>query len=183
MSRTLSAGVLGATLLALGACGIALRAGADYDRDTDFAVYESFTWAPPDALPTGDPRLDNNPFFVERLQDAVESELASRGIQHAQGSGGLSIHFHASVRDRTEVLETDRRYGYDVEGYGEGTRVIQYEEGTILVDIADRETKELLWRGWAQADVQDVIGDPEKMEERIDQAVQKMFERFPVNRM
>jgi len=168
-------------VVVLAGCGISMRAGADYDPDADFGGYESFTWAPPDALPTGDPRLDSNPFFVERIESAVSSELEARGLRHAPGSGDLTVHFHASVRDRTEVLETDERYGYETGTMMEGTRVIQYEEGTILVDVADRRSKELLWRGWAQADVQDVIGDPEQMRDRIRDAVEKMFQDFPLS--
>lgn len=41
--------------------------------------------------------------------------------------------FGPSVRDRVEVYESDRARGYETPEYGPGTRVIQYEEGTLLV--------------------------------------------------
>lgn len=180
MNRVIPMAAATAALLGVAACGPSIQAGADYDPDTRFSPYGSFTWGPPDALPTGDPRLDNNPFFVERVREAVEEEFAARGIRHAQGSGALMVHFHASVRDRTEVIETDRRLGYDVEGYPTGTQVVQYEEGTLLVDVADAGTRELLWRGWAQADLQSVIGDPERTEERVRAVIDRIFAEFPV---
>ena len=111
-----------------GCSGVPLRAGADYEPGYDFAQYTSFTWDDPDPRPTGDPRLDSNPFFVHRLHAAIHWELSMRGIvEHASGPA-LSVHHHVSVRDRVEVFEADRAAGYTSE-YGEGTQVIQYEEG------------------------------------------------------
>jgi len=162
-----------------GCSGVPLTAGADYEPGYDFAQYTSFTWDDPDPRPTGDPRLDGNPFFVHRLHAAIHWELSMRGIvEHASGPA-LSVHHHVSVRDRVEVFEADRAAGYTSE-YGEGTQVIQYEEGTFLVDIADARTNAVLWRGWAQLDVTRALDDPDVMKEQIDQSIAKMFESFPI---
>lgn len=55
----------------------------------------------------------------------------------------------------------------------------EYQEGTFLVDIADAETREILWRGWAQADVEAALGDPDRMRSLVADAVARMFEAFP----
>ena len=48
----------------------------------------TYDWGPADALPTGDPRLDQNPFFKDHLEGAVEKELATRGFDRPIGHAG-----------------------------------------------------------------------------------------------
>jgi hypothetical protein len=52
--------------------------------------------------------------------------------------------------------------------------------GTFLVDIADAETNEIIWRGWARLDVGAALSNSERMQESIDAAMSKMFRAFPV---
>lgn len=165
-----------------GACGPGIRAGADFAPDVDFGSFSTYVWDEPDTRPVGDPRLENNPFFEQRLHDAIEREMSARGFQAAEADGGLTVHHHATVRPHVEVYEADVAEGYAQPDYVDGSRVIQYDEGTLLVDIADAETREVVWRGWAQFDISAALEDPEVMSERIDAAVEKMFESFPVPR-
>lgn len=160
-------------------CAVAIQGGADFRPGTDLSSHGTFTWGEPDELPTGDPRLDNNPFFVERLHEAIESELALRGIRFTEGEADLLVHHHASVRSRVEVFEVDRSAGYQAGDYGPESDVFEYEEGTFLVDIADGESRDILWRGWAQADIEAALTNPDKMAELVAEAVAKMFDEFP----
>ena len=162
------------------ACGgVPITAGADMEPGYDFTQYTSYRWDEPDAQPTGDARLDNNPFFVHRLHAAIHWELATRGIEYAAEGPALTVHHHAVVRDRVEVYEADRTAGYTSE-YGDGTQVIQYDEGTFMVDIADARTKEVVWRGWARLDLTKALDNPIEMRDEIDLAIGKMFESFPI---
>jgi hypothetical protein len=54
----------------------------------------------------------------------------------------------------------------------------QYEEGSLILDFVDPQTKQLIWRGSAKAEVDDVK-TPEKREALIDEAVQKILKNFP----
>jgi hypothetical protein len=166
-------------LLGSGCVSIPVTAGADMEPGYDFTQYTSYTWDEPDERPVGDPRLDNNPFFVHRLHAAIHWELATRGIEYGAEGPALTVHHHAIVRDRVEVFEADRSSGFTTE-YGEGTQVIQYEEGTFMVDIADARTKEVVWRGWARLDLGKALDDPLEMRDQIDLAIGKMFESFPI---
>ncbi len=57
-----------------------------------------------------------------------------------------------------------------------GTRVeqIPYREGTLVIDIIDRRTNEILWRGASE----DVI-TPNNLEEELREYVNAIFEEFP----
>ena len=162
------------------ACGLGVVAGSDVDPSVDFNRYGTFTWDKPDDRPIGDPRLENNPFFYERLHAAVAVELAEHGIRQGANGPGLIIHHHATVRNRVDVYEVDERAGYSrPAGYRESSQVIQYDEGTILVDIADAETRVLIWRGWAQFDIGRALANPDVMDHAIQEAIHRMFEDFP----
>lgn len=162
----------------LAACGMQLRAGSDFDSGLDLSLYDTFDWAEPDDRPIGDARLENNPFFTDRLHAAITRELAGRGIRHSTEAPRLLVHHHALVRDRVHVVEADRDAGY-MNPEAAGTQVIQYEEGTFLVDLADAETRQILWRGWAVADVEGALGNPQRMQELLDKAVAEMFKEYP----
>jgi hypothetical protein len=148
------------------------------DRTADFSRYHTFGWGPPDALPTGDPRLDNNPFFKDHLEGAVEKSLAARGFTRAaSGTPDLLIHYHASVTQRLEVDSADRRFGYcyrDCEPH-----VVQYDEGTVVLDVVDTRTNKVVWRGWARDTLDGVLENQALMDRKIDEAVQRMMQLFP----
>ena len=51
-----------------------------------------------------------------------------------------------------------------------------YPVGTVVVDLFDAGTKQMVWRGVAR----DVLADqPEKNTKKLHKAVEKMFEKFP----
>lgn len=109
-----------------------MNVSSHVERNIDFTTYRTYAWGPADQFPTGDPRLDNNPFFQDYLTGAVDRELARRGYRLATtGTPDLVVHYHANVTQRFEVHGVDVAYGYDPNA--EPT-VVEYEEGTIVVD-------------------------------------------------
>jgi len=178
MSRLLRWTALAAFTVASTGCAT-MTVGSHLERGLDFTVYRSFDWGPTDALPTGDPRLDKDPFFKDHLEGAVEKQLALKGFERAApGSADLLIHYHASINNRIDVNKMDSRYGYC---YGEdcNATVVEYEAGTLVIDVVDARTKKVIWRGWAQDSVEDVLGNQTRMARQIDEAVIRMLESFP----
>src|SRR6266545_2726087 len=126
----------------------------------------TYAWAADAAVPTGDPRLDNNRFFSERVRGSVDRELAARGFeQTALGSSDRIVHFHATIgQEVVPSRAADRvEHCYDC-----GPTV--YDAGTLVVDLVDAHTNRLLWRGWAER-VDPVIDNQDWMEETIDRVV------------
>jgi hypothetical protein len=56
-----------------------MTVNSHFEPTADSARYRSYDWGPADALPTGDPRLDKNPFFQDYLQGAIEMQLTLKG--------------------------------------------------------------------------------------------------------
>jgi hypothetical protein len=147
------------------------------ERNLDLTPYRTYDWAPMESRSVGDPRLDNNPFFDERVRAAVEQELATKGFEKATSAApDVRLHYHASVSQDIDIRGLNREYGY-CEDADCGPYV--YEAGTLLVDLVDARTNKLLWRGWAEGSMDGAIDDQKWMEERIDQAVKRILERLP----
>jgi Domain of unknown function (DUF4136) len=171
---------LTALTLALAATGCAtLNVSSHVQRGLDFAKYRTYDWGPADALPTGDPRLDQNPFFRDEVEGAVEKGLAAKGFERStSGTPDLLIHYHASITRRIDVDRVDHQYGYCYEEDCRA-RVIEYEAGTLVLDIVDTRTNQVIWRGWSQGSVQDILHDQDRMARRIREGVSRMLARLP----
>jgi hypothetical protein len=164
--------------LLIGACATTMSVSSHVARGVDFTRYRTYDWGPADDLPTGDLRLDRNPFFQDHLQGAVERQLALRGFERsASGTPDLLIHYHASIDRRLDVHDVDRRYGHCLAEDCQSD-VTTYEAGTLVLDIVDTRTDDVIWRGWAQDSVEGVLDNPDKMARQINEAVERMLARL-----
>lgn len=164
--------VIAAAALALAGCAT-MNVSSYVERGVDLAQYRTYNWAPADDSATGDPRLDNNPFFQERVQAAVERQLASRAFEKATAPD-LLLHVHASVTQDVYISGGERR-----DGSCEDCRPEVYDAGTLVIDFVDARTDRLVWRGWAKGSIDGVVDNQERMEQRIDEAVARILERLP----
>jgi hypothetical protein len=162
-------------------CATRMTVSSHVERGLDVSAYRTFDWGPPDALPVGDPRLDRNPFFKDHLTGAIEKGLAARGLQlSSDGQPDLLIHYHANISTRMNVNRVDSAYGYCSEGDCLWlSNTVDYEAGTLVLDVVDSRRKTLIWRGWAQHSINAMLNDPDRMEATINEAVTRMLRRFP----
>lgn len=166
-----TAAILGLTLTG---CAL-MRVNSFVERGFDVTHYRTYAWAPEDQLITGDPRLDNNPFFLDRLQADVDKALAARGLEKTTSAApDLLLHYHARINQRLDVNGVDQKYGYS-----DSMRASVYDAGTILLDFVDARTSRLVWRGWAEGSIDGFVDNQNWMEERIDEAVMRILARLP----
>ncbi len=163
--------------LVLAGCAT-MNVSSHIERNVNFADYVTYDWGPPDNLPVGDPRLDNNPFFSDYLQGAIEKQLAAKGYEHGLGgTPDLLIHYHASVNQKLDVYEVDQRYGYCYDNCE--AQIVDYEQGTLIVDIVDTKTNKVVWRGWAQDTMNGIIDNQNRLEKQVEEGVTKMMMLLP----
>jgi hypothetical protein len=163
-----------------------IKVDCDYDPSANFAPLRTWAWLP-DAGKSGDPRLDNA-LIDSRIRKAVEAELAAKGFTLvASKTPDFQVTYHVSIEGKLDVDTIYRdypgggygRYGYRRGGWGQTeTRVREYDEGTLLIDVLQAGSGALLWRGSGVATVREE-SSPEKRTERINTAVHKILERFP----
>jgi hypothetical protein len=108
----------------------------------------------------------------------IEKELAAKGFRQAGGGEpDLLVHYHANVSQKVDVYEADRAHGYCYENCE--ARVAEFEQGTLVVDIVDRRTNKVVWRGWAQDTMTGVIDNQGRLEKQVDEGVTKMMRLLP----
>jgi hypothetical protein len=162
----------GAAALMMGCAPV--KVNASLERGMDFTRYGSYAWAADEQFTTGDPRLDNNEFFENRLRMTAEKVLAARGLEKSSPTtADLVVHYHANATQRIDVNELDRQYGYCEE-----CRSSIYDAGTITIDFVDARTNRLVWRGWSEGSFEG-IDSQELIEARVDEAVTKILEKLP----
>ena len=175
--RWARAGMVAAAALIAAACAVPIRVNGYAERGFDVSRYRTYDFAPVTPEPTGDPRLDSNPFFTERVQAAVARGLEGRGyVRDTSGAADLLVHFHASVAQDIDVVDADRRAGYCADT---GCRPFVYDAGTLLMDLVDAKTKALAWRGWAESRLDGVVDDQTWLNRKVDDAIAKVTAQVP----
>ena len=178
--------ILGAAALTLvvGACS-GIQVNSDYNPDIDFTLYRTFAWA--EGAGTGDdPRVDND-LVDQRFRRAIESELVSRGMEKtASGQPDVFVGYQMALDDRVSYQTVNSYYGtgWGYRGVYGGvgtsrTTSTEYTVGTLVIDVYDARQRELVWRGSGEGKVNQAR-DPEESQERINQAVTRIFRDFPV---
>ncbi len=165
---------------------------SDYVNGVNFASFKTYDWvAGPQPL-AGDARIDNT-LTDSRIRKAVDSALASKGfVKTASGNPDFLVAYQAAIQGKLDVTTVDIPYstpsgadimrgnyhGSTLAYGGTETFVNQYEEGTLLIDMINPQTKELMWRGTGKATVLEKA-KPEKREARIKEGVEKILSQFP----
>jgi Domain of unknown function (DUF4136) len=161
-------------LIALGTA-LAQQVKTDFDHHANFSQYKTYSWQ---AI------KPENSLWDARIKSAVDAQLAAKGwTQVASGGDVCVVAIKTSQTQRTLQTFYDgmgggwgwRRFGGG--GFGDATTTEQdYKVGTLVIDLYDAKTKQLLWRGSAQDTVSDKATQNEK---NLNKGVAKMFKKFP----
>jgi hypothetical protein len=173
--RTRAASTCLVALAALcGAC-TTIQISTDYDPAADFSELRTWAFANSKQI-SGDPRLDSS-LVRARIFQALESELAVKGYGRAVGiDPDFLVDTHVALSRELDVQTFHGGYG---RGWGTSeTLVREVERGSLVLDFLDPKSRELLWRGIAQARV-DRRDTPEERTQRIREAVRMLLEDFP----
>jgi hypothetical protein len=145
----------------------------DFDPSADFTKYKSFDWIPqPDVK-------GKNPLVYKKIVTAVERHFANRGMNRTESAPDFLLAMHTGTQ--TKINVTDWGYTYVGRGWvGRDIDVYQYQEGTLILDVIDSGSKELVWRGSATGTI-DPKADPATREANLQAAVDKLLKNFPPN--
>ena len=181
MSTLRSLGLVALLVLAVACQSITVN--TDWDTTKDFQQFNSYAWLP---HPPDHPEHDrlHNALIDARVREAVNTEMAEKGFRYSTVEGAdLLVTYYLGLENKIDVDTIYTSYGYGYYGWYGGmgvpqTRVRQYEEGSLIVDILAPPNKDLLWRGTASTRV-GRNSSPEKSQKTINKAVSKMFKDFP----
>jgi hypothetical protein len=162
-------------MIVLAGTASAQQVKTDYDRGTNFTQYKTYSW---EHIKTKYP-LDEG-----RIKDAVNAALAAKGWTQVNSGGDVSI-VAMEITQNQQTLNTFyddfgggwgwRRFGGG--GFGEATTTTDtYKVGTVVIDLFDSKTKQLIWRG-SSSDT--LSNNSDKNIQNLDKGVDKLFKHFP----
>ncbi len=167
--------ILGLGLAGVAAgCGPSIRSYADYEHTVSFDGYRTFHVGEFDPEPVGgmDQRREPPETLVSAIHDAIVAELTAKGLTEAdEASADLLININAGSEMRTRAVAAP---GGAANAF-QGSYIERYREGTLIVDVRDRENNMLIWHGWATAAVEEGEADVGL----VTDAVKKILARYP----
>ena len=185
--RTLISLGSAAAVLSLAGCS-GLKINTDYNPGAvpEMQAYETYSWLPEPSEGRGADSRVNNPITIQRIVNAIDYALQEKGLQKVESGGDFKVGWHGAINSETNYVTYNDYYGYGYRGWGYGgwgggtsrTTAYTVEQGSLLIDIVDSRTSELVWRGLAQAEV-GKPKSPERAQEDLNAVCEHMLSGFP----
>ena len=175
------------TIFFLAALAVGLMTGcssytivSDYDSKAPFESYKTYKWAIDPANASGNLLLKNQ-LIGKRVKNAVDNELKAKGLTAVTSGGAdLFVASHLTTKDKLNITDWGYRWGPGpYYGYGPNVDVNQYTEGTLVVDLIDGKSNELVWRGVATGAISSTPPPPEELEARINDIIGSILAEYP----
>jgi hypothetical protein len=161
------------------------QVSTDFSPAVSFSQFRSYALVMP-------PDTAARQLLDQRIRNAVEAQLAAKGLvlrdrQHAD----LFVGYGMVDKTHTEIYDSQGGWGW---GSGWGWRyyrwgvawpmtvqrqVETYTNGTVVVNMVDARTKQVVWQGEVADVVSLPVSDPLRATRQIDAAVTKLFAKYP----
>ncbi len=155
--KTLRASVVSlVSILILASCMTGPKISNHINPDVDLGSLNSFALLPlPTSIPGGEPSAIIR--YGRAAQDGLKNALTAKGYSESDlVDADFAVNIKATVVPKVHVTEM----GYDYGRYGRlgswgydnssTVNVDNYEEGTLIIEVFETESKQLAWVGWAK---------------------------------
>ncbi len=185
------------------ACSSSFKVVSDYDKENDFTKYHTYNYIPipfdsvtliplvplkrQRRIEAGiDLQLENLGYrYSAENPDFLVSYFVKVGQETRQGGGGVSVGIAAPMMYTNPAYNMNygnryysgNPYTYDG-GYGwvsTGAATTTYSTGSLMVDIVDAKTVQLVWYGRGEGEIS---SDPKDTQRTIDKACGDVFHHF-----
>jgi hypothetical protein len=160
-----------ASVLMLPTLTFAQDVKVDFDKAFNFAPVKTYS------IKVG--TSWGNDLSERRVLAEIDQEIAGKGWKKvAEADANVQVLVHGATQTKRTANTFYSGYGgYRYGGFGSSsTMVSEYTVGTLVVDIFDGKTKNLVFRGVAEDEISD---NPSKNVKRLEKASTKMFKNFP----
>ena len=172
-------------LILLTACSASVK--YDYDVSQDFSRYRTFDLYAPGRHGKGGQGGDG--LMDKRIRASVAAELQAKGFAREEvADPDFLVACYPVYRQRRYRTTTHVGFGgggwYRPWGYRVGTsfsQVHQYREGSLIIEIVDAKTNQLVWQG-SDEGVLTGLDDPERANDAVASAVKDTLAKFPPQR-
>ena len=145
--------------------------------DANFTSYGTFGF--PDQ--TGTDRGGYSTLVTSYFKSSVTTALEARGYKYSAEKPDLLVNFYMNTRDRSETRPSaGGYYGYRDGLYGGWPmyqETVNYQVGTINLDIVDAEKKQLIWEGVSEGRVtEESLANPKVT---VNAIVTELMRKYP----
>ncbi len=192
--RTLMFLALATTLTA---CGNPVQ--TEVDNHADLAGYRTFAWQAPERSDVDNPILDSD-LMDKRMRTAIVRSLEDQGYEYDADNPDFYVTYHTSTRERVRnsgfgssvtmaqyhvqddgsllitPITPRRSYHYSSTTVRDAPKPRAYDEAVVIVDIIDRESETLVWRGWDEKRLTRKSFDRDS----VRKTVEEILAEFPV---
>jgi hypothetical protein len=175
-------------IMLLAACASSPTIIANQDPNADFSAYKTFSFVDPLSTDRAGARSVLSGFLIK----ATAAELKARGMKEAWPDPDLLIDLIVSAQQKINTRSQPSssatmhrgRGGYGTwSGYSMSmstTTATQKTEGTVAIDIIDRQRKQVVWEAAATGRVTEKTR--ENLQTAVPLVVGEIFEKYPIPR-
>jgi len=161
--------------------------------------YSAFAWLPP-LNNTKNPYF-NNDLADQKIKDQVTADLESKGLRLNARRPDLLVRYTIMVNNKVHTYNEPvynymggfggrgfyrggRAYYYGFRGsypvyVGQEIYHVPYKEGTLIVDLIDKATHKVIWRGYGIGEVD----DPQSAVNDLPQVVDGILNKLQLNKI
>lgn len=172
------------TSIALSACS-SLKTNSDYDPEINFDNLKTYAWI---VKQTDNPNFQLNSLLDGRVRASVDKQLQLKGLSKTDtNDADILINYLTQIDKKVNIDTFNSSFGYSPY-YGAGWRrggsiqthatVKEYKVGTLILDIVDRQSRKLIWRGSVAGTIREK-NTPEERADAINTAVIEMLKKYP----
>ncbi|HTE29623.1 MAG TPA: DUF4136 domain-containing protein [Chryseolinea sp.] len=177
--------LLCSTLLFL-SCAESIQTFSDHDTKVDLKTYKTYAWVAPGDSVLNAKRKDK--LYGGLIVHASDIELGKKGMTVDTSAPDALFMFETQLEDKVAYSQSPTvsvGVGYGGPGYYVGGSApiaggqitsSEYQDGMMIMNMYDRKTGNLIWRGGAKKSL-DSASD---VEEVIQAAVKAIFARLPI---
>lgn len=153
-------------LLSLSACSD-LQIRTSQSWETDFSQYRTYAWNR--GIAARDPSIES------QIHAAVDFELPFKQLHRVERAGSPNLYIFTYASDAEEHVIDQWEYEVGLPGAANArSGALTLPIGTLLVDLVDARSRQLVWRGQAIK-----VFVPPMSEETLRRAVREIFRHYP----
>jgi hypothetical protein len=176
--------------LVLSACST-VKVSTDYDQSADFTALKGFNWLPESVKVEKENAYLNNRIMDVRITKAIDKQLVAQDFSFSTAPD-FYVNYSITSEKKTNIRTYDNYSGYGPSwGWGVGyghrgmslsahteTRIDEYQQGSLVIDVIDPTSLELIWRGIGSKRLPEST-DAAEMDKLVADVVKSILSKFP----
>ena len=144
----------------------------------DFSQFETYAWTSHEYLQKNSPLREGGP-LDQKIRRAADKLIQSSGFSRVERneSPDLMINYVGMGNDYFHAEGVTKEIAPGVKWIGDPNAhsMRSYREGTLVFEVIDTKTEEMIWSGW----VTELAPTIDKLQAKAEKATRKVFRHFP----